>query len=462
MVLSKLNKDIEYKESSAIDRDDINHSASTYNISFEQGELSGGSVVPTTILFGKQKNTHAHKGVVHFIVYLVVDKQVKCPIGVYETPETSLLSILDEDGELDPEKIDEPLLYKHVDRTFIERMQEPDSDSSSTSSEESEDNEDDDEEFDDVFSVKTGKFHSPDDENIHIDVNTVQQLPEETAQDAKIIKHEYSPSPNDTWIVKFMKNKKYKIESVDSDDSLFTSIKLALEQVGVRISVQKMRQKLASRAVDEDFQDYRRAYLIAQDTIKQNTETIDDFKRILKDLKNSRMKNARTTDERGVILTEANSVNERMTNLKKMNKDITDFTKHHFALMTSVTTFPEFQEYIRTSPRYKIDQWTISTIEQIVGIKIVVLQEKSFKDGALDCVLDCGKTILDAPTHYIMIAFDGLHHELVSYKGKKCLIYREIPYDIKAMILNKYLENNAGSFGKIQDFRNLISKMGFP
>ena len=98
MVLSRLNKDIDYKESSGIDRDDLHHSASTYTIAFEHAGFSGGSVNPTTIMFGKQKNTHAHKGIVHFIVYLVVDKQVKCPIGVYETPETSLLSILDEVG----------------------------------------------------------------------------------------------------------------------------------------------------------------------------------------------------------------------------------------------------------------------------------------------------------------------------------------------------------------------------
>ena len=473
MVLSRLNKDIDYKESSAIDTDDMDHRGSTYNIVFEN--IGGGKNKrdPITVIFGKKKYAHSHKGIIHFIVYLVVNKCVRCPIGVYETPEASLLELFDEEGDLDPNKMDEPLLYKHVNHHFIETMYDSDSDtsslSSSSSSSSSEEEDEDDEKDGDIFTVKSRnklKLHGGGkDDNITIDVNKVQmqQLPEESAHDAKNIKLAYSPSPNDIWIVKFTKNKKYKIDVMEQYDSLFIAVKLALEQIGNRVSVQKMRNKLANEAVDEMYQEHRRAYLIADDTLKKNTQFIDESKLLLKDLK-QRLKNARNNDDRTIIVNSANVVNTRIVDKKGENKDITDFVKRHLGYMADVKSFTDFQEYIRSSTRYKPEKWDISTLERILNVKLIVFHEDAYNEDALDYILDCGNTSDDllAPTHYILLSANRSKYDLISYKGKKIFMYREIPYDIKALILNKYMECNSGTFGKIQDFRNLISKLGLP
>lgn len=471
MVLSRLNKDIDYKESSAIDPDDVHHTGSTYNIVFENVGLDGGGNKkdPITVMFGKKKYTHSHKGIVHFIVYLVVNQCVKCPIGVYETPEASLLKLLDEDGDLDPNKIEVPLLYKHVNNHFIETMYDSDSDSSSStsSSSSSDEGEGEKEKDDDIFTVKVPKNFDggKKDDTIKIDVNKVQiqQLPEESAQDAKSIREAYSPAPNDIWLVQFMKNKKYKIDTMDQHDSLFIAVKLALEQIGNRVSVQKMRNKLANEAVDEMYQEHRRAYLLADDVLRKNAQFIDESKVVLKELK-QRLKNARNNDERTAIVNEANVINTRIIDRKSASKDISDFIKRHIGYMEDVKSFPDFQEYIRSSTRYRPDKWDISTLERVLNVKLVIFHEDAYKEDALDYILDCGRSSDDllAPTHYILLSENRSKYDLVSYKGKKIFMYREIPYDIKRLILNKYMECNAGTFGKIQDFRNLISKLGLP
>ncbi len=469
MVLSRLNKDIDYKESSAIDPDDVNHTGSTYNIVFENVGLDGGGNKrdPVTVIFGKKKYTHSHKGIVYFIVYLVTNQCVRCPIGVYETEEALLLGLLDEDGDLDPNKIKEPLLYRHVNNNFIESMYDSDSDVSSSSSSSSSSSDEDIEEDEDIFTVKaTNRVDGgKKDDTIKIDVNKVQiqQLPEESAQDAKTLREAYSPASNDIWLVQFMKNKKYKIDTMDQHDSLFIAVKLALEQIGNRVSVQKMRNKLANEAVDEMYQEHRRAYLLADDVLRKNTQFIDESKVTLKDLK-QRLKNARNNDERTVIVNNANVVNSRITDRKNASKDISDFVKRHIGYMEEVKSFSDFQEYIRSSTRYKPDKWDISTLERVLNVKLVIFHEDAFKEDAFDYILDCGRTSDDllAPTHYILLSENRSKYDLISYKGKKIFMYREIPYDIKRLILNKYMECNAGTFGKIQDFRNLISKQGLP
>ena len=59
-----------------------------------------------------------------------------------------------------------------------------------------------------------------------------------------------------------------------------------------------------------------------------------------------------------------------------------------------------------------------------------------------------------------MTSYNGNHYKSVSYKDKKNLTYREVPYDVKMLVINKCLERNSGVFYMIQEFRNLKSRMG--
>ena len=80
-------------------------------------------------------------------------------------------------------------------------------------------------------------------------------------------------------------------------------------------------------------------------------------------------------------------------------------------------------------------------------IKIMYLQCGQLNDKILE------ERGVFNPTHYIMADYLGEHYRLITYKKRGALQYREIPYDIKELIVNKCMERQAGPFYIIPDFR---------
>ena len=56
-------------------------------------------------------------------MYLVVDDQVKVQIGIIEIPMENLPSIVDEDDDLDPERIPDPILYDFVTKEYLKKFE---------------------------------------------------------------------------------------------------------------------------------------------------------------------------------------------------------------------------------------------------------------------------------------------------------------------------------------------------
>jgi hypothetical protein len=119
-------------------------------------------------------------------------------------------------------------------------------------------------------------------------------------------------------------------------------------------------------------------------------------------------------------------------------------------------------------PRYWADTWAISTLEKKLNIKVIILSEEAFEYGDLDSVLNCGQ-LNDVelekegnfnPEYYIITCYTGNHYKLISYKQKRIFKYREIPYDVKVMVINKCMEKNAGPYYLIEDFRKLKNSFG--
>jgi hypothetical protein len=134
--------------------------------------------------------------------------------------------------------------------------------------------------------------------------------------------------------------------------------------------------------------------------------------------------------------------------------------------MKEIDTIEKFRDYIKTSS-YWADTWAISTLEHKLNLKLIIFSEESYNDNSYDSVLNCGelnKNIAASgsfnPNYYIMTTYNGNHYKTIEYKNKKILTYREIPYDVKMLVINKCLEHNSGVFYMIQDFRNLKTNMG--
>src|SRR6056300_1965367 len=122
-----------------------------------------------------------------------------------------------------------------------------------------------------------------------------------------------------------------------------------------------------------------------------------------------------------------------------------------FDYMKNIKTLDEFKDFIKTR-HYWADTWAISTLERLLNIKVIIMSETAYKNGDLDSVLSCGQLNDDElekvggfkPEHYTITSYDGTHYKTISYKDKKILKFSEVPYDVKALIVNKCMERNAG------------------
>ena len=137
MVVSKLSKNINYVEKMRLDSEDIDHNATSYNVTIKDFEL--------LIAIGKEKYTFVSKNVIYFPIYLIKDDKVFNQIGVYEIYSHKLPNILDEDGDVDLDELGDPLLYSFVDSEYLKKFK-GNFDSDDESSDSDDDNEEKEEE----------------------------------------------------------------------------------------------------------------------------------------------------------------------------------------------------------------------------------------------------------------------------------------------------------------------------
>ena len=565
MVKSKINSEIDYIESKRIDKTDINHESSSYDIIFR--DINPDKEI--TVTFGKLNNAlYKEQGVSFYPMYLVVDDSVKGKIGVLEIPFGSETGILDNDDtsisinkrDIDPDKMPEPLLFNFVNEPFINsfdsNMLDTSTDDTSSSNnlgdnitedndkddddkddddndddndkddddnddddnkddndkdddddDKDDDNKDDDDDDDDDDKDDDDKDDDDDDDDesksimdsifdvfvpsnndtneddnvkvepkenkasefFEIDVNKSVPaiLTEETKSDAEKIRNEFKSSNSDNWIRTFMKNINYSLHDNDgSGDCLFIVIRDAYAEIGKNTTVPKLRELLSNEVTDEIFQTYRNVYLDMENELVETSKQVNTNKKAIQQLKKSNKSNSLTRNEREMIINQAKSHSDEIKKLTKDNTETELFMKYNFGFMKDLDTIDKFKDYIKTSS-YWGDTWAISTLEYKLNMKFIIFSETSYDENAYDSVLNCGelnKNIQDIgsfnPNYYIMASYNGNHYKSISYKEKKILTYREVPYDVKMLVINKCLERNSGVFYMIQEFRNLKSRMG--
>jgi hypothetical protein len=106
MVNSILNPKINYPEIKKLDPEDKSFDASMYEIT-----VLGEVII---IALGQTKYAFIDDNIIYYPIYLVKDDTVSKQIGVYEILSDQLPNIIDDDGDVDLESIDDPLLYKFV------------------------------------------------------------------------------------------------------------------------------------------------------------------------------------------------------------------------------------------------------------------------------------------------------------------------------------------------------------
>lgn len=502
MVVSKVNPKIIYEENTDILSEDDEFESLVYpiEISFKT-QSKDKSIKKYNIVFGKAREEKKTDGILYFPIYLVVNDEATVKIGILEIEPQKYAFILDENDDIDPEKIPEPLFFNFVNEFFLKKYE----------TNKNEDTDEDDElvESDEEYDAKLGVFkpknknktnESEDkkdlfeipQEKLKITANDIELEPitdktkvfiidqnkktpalltEESSKDATELRTEYQETVQSNWINKFMENNEYKIQDNEGGgDCLFAVIRDAFEQIGHHTTIDKIRDLLASEVTNSIFQEYRQVFLAMENSIIENDKKIKTLSDIYRDSKQKINKSgeALSQKEHSTLLEQAKHAKHEIKLLQDENRLNQELLRNEFGYMKSIDTLEKFQNFIRTSS-YWADTWAIVTLENKLNFKFVIFSEAAFEHGSHDSVLNCGEANKElqergnfTPNFYIMTSYSGDHYRLVLYKNKKIFTFREVPYDVKTLVINKCLERNSGIFYLIQDFKNLKAKIGLP
>ena len=450
MVVSIINDSIVYLDNKKPDIKDNDYDAPVYTI-----ELNGSEY---EIALGKARYEYVDQNIVYFPLYLVKDSEISCKIGVYEIEADKLESKLDDDLDLDLDKVDKPpLLYKffndetlscqivdtipqYNEKKKLEDIEESDKQESVkdvTGEEESGEEESDEEESDEEESDEEESDEEESDE-------------EESDEDSNL-------TINSTiWIQNYMNSDKYNIvKNPGGGDCLFYSIIDGLKTIGKNYSVAELRQILSDNVDPDKYTIWKTLY----DETKQNyDETLIKAKAL-----NAMNKNYRDTlsiidnkKEKSEII---KSAKQNIDELKSLKEEL-EFGKQflrEFNFMKNVKNIEDLKKVIKTSTFWG-ESWSISTLEIILKIKLILLSKEAYQDGDNDNVLQCGQSSQEKynPLHYIMLSYSGNHYELISYDKKGAFTFTEIPKSVKNLILEKCMEGSEGAYNSIEEFKNLL------
>jgi predicted NAD-dependent protein-ADP-ribosyltransferase YbiA (DUF1768 family) len=471
MVHSKIKPEIKYKEIRTIDDEDKDYESSIYETKIDNKDVA--------IAFGKIKYTYTEKDILYYPVYLMAQTAVKSQIGVLELESKELSKYMDENDTIDVESYakdgNEFLLYSFVNKDFLElsksdpkfyTMPLPKHRDEKEKDEKDEKEEDEEE---DVFSMKQKDNLSIKEQEKkqskgffeHIGNADIPKLlaPETKADADKLI----NKSANSNWVQKFMKNGEYRVHNISPDgDCFFTVIVEAFRQIGEKITVDTLREIVAESLTQESFEHYSSLQVAIKAEIDGNQTNISKISEKIKEYK-KRFDKVADKSEKEKILDAVKSSSEDKKELSKKIESIESIDYYNqFRFMEGVKSLEEMKKAVKTS-RYWADEIAIEEIEQKLNIKMILLSKESFDNGSEDTVMKCAtgvKPLIQEPKHYIMTSYTGNHYDLISYKEKKILEFSEIPYHIKALIVNKCVERNAGTFHEITDFRRFQEKFG--
>ena len=462
MVLSKIDSSVSYPEIKSIDNDDLNMEASLYQLEIYD--------VDVIIAIGNIKNTFEDKNIFYFPVYLVKHNNKAIQIGVYEIKSSDYISYLDEENELDVEKLSEPLIYTFVNKDMLSKLRlEPDvplrriKEEKQVKDESS--SEDEEEEYAEHFEIPEYR------KDIFVLTKGVPIPPllkEETQKIAKDYREKYHEAPSDTWIEKFMKNTNYFIsDNEGGGDCLFATIRDAFSSIGQQTNVVKIRNKLSEEATQALFEEYKNLYDSYNSSIISDTNKIKELEAEYILIK---QKFANEIDRNQLkLLSEMGkkikSEHDKLVEEKRVSSQLSQ----EYKFMKGIDTLDKFKHKIRRCD-FWADTWAISSLERILNIKFIILSSESYKSDDIKNVLLCGQlndSILQnkgvfTPEFYIMVDYTGSHYKNIGYKKKMIFKFSEIPYDIKKMIVDKCVEKNAGPFGIIPDFQKLKNKITKP
>ena len=457
MVRSKLNPDINYREYKQLERDDADYDATMYEI-----ELLGKEV---RIAIGRGKTDK--KDIIYYPMYLInTDDRVVKQIGVFEIRADQSSEFLDDEDDLDIDKLPHPLIYSFVTASMLEAdsrgkkapaqevpvIQEEEAEEAVPAQEAPVIQEEEEEEAEEEEEKQEAN------QSLRSKMKALT-IPPQTKETAEAEHAEYKKQPDQPWIQTHMQNNNFGIKDNEGGgDCLFAVIRDAYRTRGKYVEVPELRRKLAAEATEDVFQNYRLNYTTTSDSIAATSE---EMRKLVDANAKLKQRLERTTEakEQEAIIAESRRNAAQFKRLKSelaLSKELLQ----DFHFIKNVNALEDFREMLK-SCAFWADTWAISTLERVLRVKLIILSSERFHAGEMGGVLQCGQLndrVLEdqgvfEPEFYIMAEHTGSHYKLITYKDEALLTFREIPYDIKVMVTEKCMERNAGPYYMIPQFR---------
>lgn len=442
MVSSLINPSINYPVVKHLEPSDKDKDSIIYKVKINNIKL--------LIAVGNKKDIYLSKGVVYYPIYLIYNNKVVSQIGLYEIDAQLTATLIGDDSDVDISHFkSSPIFYPYVSVAYLKKYMTDYTQEDDESLDESLDETKEKTKVKKTLKKSLKKSVVAESDKLELDASKPEADIPESAP----------------WIQKFMDNTNYNIIGNEGGgDCLFIVISSALKSAGVSMSVADLRKILADNANEDLLQGFQLMFNTISTTIsdlkkdlEQNSEDNSKLQKLLKVTKDREQ--AKSLISQGEELKKKREIMTR--ELKQAKENIKEFI-----FMKDVDTLDSLRAKIHTSEFWG-ETWSISTLEKVLNIKLILFSKESYDNGDMGGVLQCGQLNDDElekkgtfiPRMYVLCNYLGAHYELITFNGKKSFDFGGIPTKIKNLVVEKCMERNAGPYYLIPDFRDYARKL---
>ena len=461
MITSNIDSKVEYAITNSIDKSDLNHEAFVYNAKIYNKHIK--------FVLGTPRFDFLSNNIMFFNIYLANNGSVVSKIGIYETNNTDYTSLLDSNGDVDLNKMSEPIIFSFAKPLIMNNYElidkfETMSNASDFNSSDNDSTTDGTSDIDTDTSIDENETDEEKPQKLMSSSYDLMEVNSQTKEESDYEITKYQEDPSQKWINNYLKSNKYEIvDNEGGGDCFFAVLRDALRTVKIDTTVKSIREKLANEVDEEILATYKEFFGLFYNSMKTTETQLKEHKKKHYTLKKMISATSDGPDKMKMI-SDVKSNFDKMSSISDQNKELEELTRE-FQFMKDVETIDDLKKVImEVGGKYWADNWALVTLERLYKVKFIVLSQDNFLNGEKELVLQCSEADkklqaqgIFEPSYYIMTDYiKGVHYKLITYDKnikRGALTFNELPYRIKELVLEKCMEKGAGLYVLIPDFK---------
>ena len=268
----------------------------------------------------------------------------------------------------------------------------------------------------------------------------------------------------DQWIKEYMEDERYRlIDNLPNGNCFFLAMVKSLKTKDIHTTVKDLRAQLADEITQEHYVNYKTRY--------------DDFKKAALDLftrgsaiqkqKGNYQANAKKhkndRDKVNKILAEWKEEQYKYKMIQKELKIVQEHLKE-VNFMEKVSNLQEMKDKVKTK-EYYADELSISIMERLLNVKIIILSGDYYEEGNAGNVIMClvpdeilSKAGKFLPDNYVIFENKGNHYKSIFIEDQGAFTYDELDDKLKTKLIDKCLQNKNSSLYLIPEFKEIYDK----